>query len=346
MSVLEEEILSQPEALEHLLRERAAAVVEVASAIRVADVDYALIAARGSSDNTARYAQYLWGSRNALPVALAAPSLFTTYGQPPSLSGSVVVAISQSGESPDLIAVVEEARRQGQPTVAITNEPASTLAGASEHVLDLAVGPERAVAATKTYTAQLLAVAMLSVSLAPDPGLERALAAVPEQVSAMLSGSVRIERLADAFRSADRCVVLGRGFNLATAFEWALKLQELCHVLAVPFSSADFAHGPVSLVDRDLPVFAVAPPGPFQQELGELMVRLRRELDARLLLIADPGATWAHEERVIPLPASVPEAVSPIVAIAGAQWFTYRLAVARGLDPDAPRGLRKVTRTW
>lgn len=325
----EQEIREQPEALARTLREARPAVEEIAQAVRKADPRWVVIAARGTSDNAARYAQYVLGARNRLSVALAAPSLFTVYGSPPQLTGSLVVGVSQSGRSPDIVAVVAEGRRQGALTVAITNEPASPLAQAAEHVLPLAAGHERAVAATKTYTTQLMAVAMTSCAIANDAEAWRALEAVPDQVArAVATHAARAKEAAARAANASRFLVLGRGFNYATAFEIALKIKETSYVLAEPYSFADFLHGPAALLESEFPVLLVGA-GP-EDDLAKI-----REL------LATRGAN------VVPIdvPPDAPEWLSPIAGIVPGQLFALELARARGNDPDKPRGLAKVTET-
>ncbi len=256
---LRDEIFEQPAVLERLLETQAEPVRKMARAIQRASVHSIFVAARGTSDNAALYGKYLWGAVNRLPVGLATPSLFTAYHAPPNLAGSLVVGISQSGQSPDIVSVVEEGRRQGALTLAITNDPASPLAEAAELVLDLATGPERAVAATKTYTAQLLAIALLSAALAGDDEMFADLERLPELVREALALDATIETAAQRYRYMSQCVVLGRGYNYATAYEWALKLKEMTYVVAEPYSSADFQHGPVAIVSQGFPVLAVLP---------------------------------------------------------------------------------------
>lgn len=340
-----DEILEQPHVLERLLRAERGDIARLASELRRHDVRYVVIAARGTSDNAARYAQYLWGIRNRILVALAAPSLFGPYGSPPSLDQAFVVAISQSGQSPDVVAVLAEARKHGRPTLAITNDPSSPVAAESDNVLALRAGPEHAVAATKTYTAELFAVAMLSAALADDSAMRSELDRVPDLANEMLGQSPDIADIAASYRDVDRAAVLARGLNLCTAFEWALKLQEICGVLAQPFSTADFEHGPIAVMEPGFPVFAILPPGPLLGDMRALTERLMDERKVRLLLVAGHEEAIGHDEPRISLPANVPEWISPIPAIIGAQVFSHRLATARGLDPDAPRELRKVTRT-
>jgi glucosamine--fructose-6-phosphate aminotransferase (isomerizing) len=266
-----------------------------------------------------------------------------------------VIAISQSGASPDVVGVLAAARRQGAPTLAITNEPESALAGAAEFVIDLQAGSEKAVAATKTYTTSLLAIARLSAALVDgtpggsgDIGRESAtdIAGVPEHLAAALADSIEAEaeRAAAALAAADRCVILGRGFEYATARVWALKLKELARVFADPYSAADFEHGPLALIGPGVPVLAVAPSGLAAAGLVELLERLGAN-GADITILSEDPATRAIGARSIGLPPGIPDWLRPIVSIVPAQLFAYHLTRARGLDPESPRNLSKVTRT-
>ncbi len=259
---LRDELEQGPEVVERLVAEGAEAVERLADAVRVRDVDFVLIAARGTSDHAAIYAQYVLGARNGLPVALAAPSLVSVYGTGPRLRNALVIGISQSGQSPDIVAVLEDARRQGALTAAFTNDPGSALAAAAEHVVELRAGEELAVAATKTYLAESAAVAMLSSALLGDGAAPPALRALPAALREALLVEDTVAGLAEARAGQDRCAVLGRGYHYATAREWALKLKELAYVLADPYSAADFQHGPIALVTQAYPVLAVATTGP------------------------------------------------------------------------------------
>jgi glucosamine--fructose-6-phosphate aminotransferase (isomerizing) len=343
---LASEIHEQPAVLERLLREQAAAARDVARAVRRRDIDWILIAARGSSDNAALYAKYLWGWHNRLPVAMAAPSLFTLYGTPPRLRGALVVGISQSGQSPDIVSVVEEGRRQGALTLAITNDPASPLAATAELLFDTVTGPERAIAATKTYTAQLLAIAMLATALRADRRAAAELARAPELVGAALALDSTIAEAAAGYREMTRCVVLGRGFNYATAYEWSLKLEELTYVVAEPYSSADFRHGPLAMAGPGFPVLAAVPAGAVHDDAMALLSLLVAERGVDLVAISDRPEPLALARTPLPLPADLPEWLSPLAAIVPGQLFSYHLARAMGLDTEAPRGLAKVTQTW
>ena len=342
---LHQEIFEQPTVLSNLLANQLSAVQAIAEQISARDIQYVFLAARGTSDNAGRYANYLWGSLNRWPIALATPSLFTLYRQPPALKGALVVGVSQSGQSPDIVSVLAEGRRQGSPTLAITNEPDSPLAQTADYVIDIQAGVEKAVAATKTYTAELMAIAMLAVSLKVDAERRRSLDHVSAWVQQMLAQDERIKQLAQRYRFMEQCVVLGRGYNYSTAFEWSLKLKELAYVGAEPYSSADFQHGPIAIVEHGFPVMAVIPAGPVFDSLLSLLRRLRRDQSAELLVISDRPDALSLAQSAIPLPPDVPEWLTPIVSIVPAQLFTYHLTVAKDFDPETPRIIHKVTET-
>jgi glucosamine--fructose-6-phosphate aminotransferase (isomerizing) len=341
---LKSEIFEQPETLQRLLDTQMTHVEQIAHAIRRREVDYVFLAARGTSDNAGLYAKYLWGAFNRLPIALAAPSLFSIYGRPPVLKNSLVLGISQSGQSPDIVGVVAEGKQQGVPTLAITNEPDSPLAEAAEFVINICAGEEKAVAATKTYTAQLLAVAMLSVALSEDSDRLAALQRTPEMVQQSLELCATVEQAAERYRYMESCVVIGRGYNYATAFEIALKIKELTYALADPYSSADFQHGPVAVVEHGFPVIAIVPEGEIAGELLNFLRRLR-EREAELVVISPLDEALALAHTPLPLPAGMPEWLSPLVAVVPGQLFALGLTLAKGFDPEHPRGLRKVTLT-
>jgi glutamine---fructose-6-phosphate transaminase (isomerizing) len=316
----------------------------LAEAMRGRDVQYVMIAGRGTSDNAGRYAQYLFGAMNRLPVALATPSLFSIYRTPPRFGNALVLAISQSGQSPDIVEVLAEAHRQGALTAAITNEPASPLAEQADHVLSLQAGDERSVAATKTYTAELAAVALLNAALSADSGHLAALAAVPSTATRTLGLATEVARVAERYRFVDRLVVLGRGYNYATAFEIALKLKETNYIASEPYSPADFLHGPLAMLDESYAVLAVAPSGIVLPEMREAM-RSVAERGAEILVISDDEETLADARLALRLPAPLPEWLSPLVTVIPGQLLALHMALERGQDPDHPRALRKVTLT-
>jgi glucosamine--fructose-6-phosphate aminotransferase (isomerizing) len=342
---LQSEIVEQPDRLADLLRSQRRSIESIAEAIRRAGVDYVFLAARGTSDNAGRYAVYLWGAQNGLPLALATPSLFTYYERPPRLKNALVVGVSQSGQSPDIVGVLDEGRRQGCLTLAVTNAAGSPLARAADLVLDIQAGPEAAVAATKTYTAELMAIAMLSAALADEKRLWAELARAPAWVAQVLKKDQALARAAERYRYMSHCVVLGRGYNYSTAFEWALKLKELTYVEAEPYSSADFLHGPIAMVAGGFPILAVVPQGKVFESLLQLLGTLRGEQDAELVVISDERRALSLAQSPMPLPAGIPEWISPIVCIVPGQLFAYHLTRAKGLDTERPRTIRKVTET-
>ena len=339
------EITEQPERITSLLASQKKTVEQIAAAIQKRDIRYVFLAARGTSDNAGRYANYLLGAQNGLPLALATPSLFTYYKRPPKLKNALVVGISQSGQSPDIVSVLEEGRKQGCATLAITNEPNSPLTQSADFLLDIRAGAEKAVAATKTYTAELMCVAMLSAALGENKKRWEELGKVAGWMKSALKQNGLISQIAQRYRYMDRTVVLGRGFNYSTAFEWALKLKELTYIIAEPYSSADFAHGPIAMVDSGFPVLAVAPKGKVFQAMLEALRHLRADYGAELVIISNDKRALSLAQLPLTIPADVPEWLSPLVGIVPAQLFAYHLTVAKGFDAERPRGLRKVTET-
>lgn len=342
---LHAEIHEQTAVLQHSFNQNLETVRAIARAVPLENIHHAFIAARGTSDNAARYANYLWGAVNQLPVTLATPSLFSLYQQPPTLRGALVIGISQSGQSPDIVNVVAEGKRQGQPTLAITNEPESPLAKTADFVINIQAGVETAVAATKTYTTELLAIAMLSAAWSGDPTRFDAITQLPKWSADVLAHDEAIGQLAQRYRYMQQCVVLGRGYNYATAFEWSLKLKELTYTVAEPYSSADFQHGPIAIVEQGFPVMAIAPTGAVLADMHELLQKLAQEKQAELLIISNDPETLALATSPISLPAELPEWLSPLVGIMPAQLFCYHLTRVKGYSTEAPRGLNKVTRT-
>jgi len=344
VSQVQKEIEEQPGALRRLLREGREPAEQVAARVRTFAPRFVVIAARGSSDNAARYAQYLFGAHNRLPVCLATPSLFTFYDAAPSLAGALVIGVSQSGQSPDIVAVVESGRRQGALTLAITNHPGSPLGLAAEHTLPLLAGEERAVAATKTYTAQLCALAMLSAAVEGDSLRWAELDRVPGLVEQAITLNAAVDAKVARYRYAEHFAVVGRGFNYATAFEVALKMKETSYLVAEPYSPADLLHGPVAMIDRGFPVLLVAPSGRVLGDIEQLAELLERR-SAELIAISDDPGILGRARASLPLPGGMPEWVSPMVAVVPGQIWAVALARTRGLDPDQPRGLSKVTET-
>ena len=343
-SDLYREIHEQPDVTARLLRRERQNAGALAAEMQRRGIEGVVIAARGTSDNAARYAQYLLGGANGLVVGLATPSLFTIYRSPPRLGNLLVLGISQSGKSPDIVSVVAEGRRQGALTAAITDFPESDLGRSADFVIDLSAGEEKSVAATKTYTAELAAIALLSVTLSDDAGRRGMLERIPDQVAQALDVENQIAQVAERYRYMQSCVVIGRGYNYATAFELSLKLKELTYTVVEPYSSADFMHGPLAMVASGFPVIAIAPSGQMLPDMMGFMDTVKQR-QAELLVISDDQSALQMARVPLRLPPGVPEWLSPLTSIVPGQLFAMYLANARDYDVDRPRGLHKVTET-
>lgn len=341
---LYQEIKEQPAAISRFLDQSFGQVDALAVAIRARGIDHIVIAARGTSDNAARYAKYVLGGINRLQVALATPSIFSIYDQPVRFGNALVLGISQSGQSPDIVAVLAEAKRQGRLTAAITNTPDSPLAQVADIVIELKAGPELAVAATKTYTNSLAAIAALSVALEQDGGRRAELQGLPAALESTLAVESDVAALAARYRYMQHCVVIGRVFNYATAFELALKLKELTYSIVELYSSADFQHGPFAILDHGFPVIVIAPRGKIGAEMGDFIDKVQAR-GAEVLVMTDQAELAERAKLHIEMPASVPEWLSPLTAIVPGQLLALYLANIQGHDVDAPRALNKVTET-
>jgi len=342
--MLETEIREQSTVLARFLRQQRRFVSDLARHVRSQSPRYIVIAARGSSDNAARYAQYLFGAYNRLPVVLATPSLHTLYQSPPLMKDALVIGISQSGRSPDIISVIETARAQGCATLAITNDPQSTLAQTAEWVLPLEAGEERAVAATKTYTTSLAALALLSALIAEDRERLTQLEQLPELADETLRGLQGIAPAVERYTFVQRGSVIGRGFSYSTAFEVALKIKELTQVIAEPYSSADFLHGPISIVTPNFLLILIAPAGRALADIKSLAVTAA-ERGAEIIAISNDSELLQQSKTRLPIPRDVPEWLSPAITVLPGQLFALHLTLAKGLDADRPSGLHKITET-
>ncbi len=342
-SFLEQEIRSQPEVLRRLLEHESEHIQQIVRQLPA--FDYIVIAARGSSDHAATYAKYSWAALAGYPVALAAPSLHTLYHTSPRMGNALIVGISQSGQSPDIVAVLEEGKQQGRPTLAITNDGSSPLAQVADHVVELHAGAERSVAATRTYTAQLAVMMLFAAAWSKHPQQQLAeLQHMPDTIQNVLRQEEYIARRAERYRYMEHCVVIGRGYNYATSFELALKLKELTYTMAIAYSSADFRHGPIATIEAGTPAILVMPTGATYADMLELADTLQQR-GAELLVIADAAPALERARTPLIMPEGVPEWLSPLSAIVPGQLFALHLTLAKGLDPDMPRGLQKVTKT-
>ena len=345
MSKMLEEIREQPAALERTLDAERKPIGKLRELLARDRPRLIMLVARGTSDNAAQFGRYLLEVTTGIPVSLAAPSIFTLYQAKFNFEGVLVIAISQSGESTDTNLVLERAREQGTRTIGITNESGSTLARLAEHVFLVHAGREKSVAATKTYTGQLLVLYLLAHALGANFAVDD-LARLPELAQAALGLEPEIARRAERYRFMDHALVLGRGLNYSNAFEFALKLMETCYVIAERFSSADFLHGPIAMVEASFPAFLFAPAGVTWPGTREMIEKLAA-LKAETLIISDPSNREAAEfgGRIVSMPMPLDELFTPIPYIIPAQLFAACLAEQKGLNPDQPRTISKVTRT-
>ncbi len=346
------EIREQPAALERTFREELKPIEELRRRLEAQRPRLVLLAARGTSDNAAQFGRYLLEMTTGIPVSLAAPSIFTLYKSSINFDGVLAIAISQSGESTDTNYVLERAREQGALTIGVTNEPGSTLARLAEHTFLVRAGKEKSVAATKTYTGQLLMQYLLAYALGASIRTEE-MARIPDFAAAALGLEDEIAARSERYRFMDHAVVVGRGLNYANAFEFALKLMETCYVIAERFSSADLLHGPIAMVGQSFPAFLFAPSGVTWPGMREIIEKLN-QIGAETLVITDPGNPAALDlGRTICVPAELPashgealkDMFTPIPYIIPMQLFAAHLAEQKGLNPDRPRTLSKVTRT-
>ena len=341
-ATMQAEIAEQPEALARVLDLGLEPARAAAETIRALSPRAVLFAARGTSDHAALYAKYLVEVRLGLPAGLMSPSTMTAYGARPDLRDVLVVTVSQSGGSPDLVETATVARECGATVLAVTNAPTSDLAAAGNVHLDVYAGTELAVAATKSYTAELLTLwLMVDAWAGGDAALARA---VPDAARSHVARLPEMSALAQRYRFTDRMVLTGRGYSYPTAREAALKLMETSYVAAHAFSGADLLHGPLAMIDADHPVVAVVPDGVGATAMRPVLERLRENgIDVAVLGGSDSVGLGTVG---IPLVHGLAEELSPIVDVVLLQQLALVMATDRGHDPDRPRGLSKVTRTW
>jgi glucosamine--fructose-6-phosphate aminotransferase (isomerizing) len=337
------EIAEQPAALARTISEERNKLARLGQTLKSREIDLIVLVARGSSDNAALFGRYLLEITTGIPVSLSAPSVHTIYNAKLKLDRALVVGVSQSGEGEDINLVLENARESGAYTVGITNEPNSSMTNLVDETLLTHGGRERSVAATKTFTGQMLLFYMLAAELAHQRSSIR-YEVIPDFVATALEQRGAITELVERYVFMENCVVVGRGLAYANAYELALKLMETCYVVAERFSSADFLHGPLAMVERHFPVILFAPPGEMLPGVKGLMERLG-ELHADTLTITSDSDAASLCTRSIIMPGEIDEFLAPIPYIVPGQLFAALLAEAKGLDPDAPRSLSKVTRT-
>lgn len=341
MSLMLQEITEQPVVLERTIQAEREKYKKLGQFLRQKDIDLIVLVARGSSDNAALFGRYLLEVTTGIPVSLSAPSVYTLYNAKLNLKRALVIGVSQSGEGVDINRVLEDAKKAGAHTLGITNEAGSAMAKIADETLLIHAGREKSVAATKTYTGQMLHFYMLAAALA-DNRIDHE--KIPHFAAQVLQLRSEVQELVERYVFMENCVVVGRGMNYGNSYELALKLMETCYVIAERFSSADFFHGPLAIVERRFPVILFAPQGVTRQSNIDLLHRLR-ELNADCLAITNDEEIGALSSRRLRMPKDIDEFLSPIPFIIPAQLFAALLSEAKGIDPDAPRSLSKVTKT-
>jgi|SRR6185369_6446153 len=341
MSLMLQEIAEQPEVLERTIAAEREKVTRLGDFLRQKDIDVIILVARGSSDNAALFGRYMLETTTGIPVSLSAPSVFTLYDAKMRLKRSLVIGVSQSGEGVDINQVLERAKEYGAYTIGITNEAESSMAKIADETLLIHAGREKSVAATKTYTGQMLHFYMLASAIG-DRRLDYH--KIPEFAAEALKLEAEVKDHVQRYVFMENCVVVGRGMNYGNSYELALKLMETCYVVAERFSSADFFHGPLAIVERRFPVILFAPSGPTKKSSVDLLNNLH-ELHADCLSITNDPDVAKMSPKSLVLSSEIEEFLTPIPFIIPAQLFAAHLSEAKGLDPDAPRSLSKVTKT-
>lgn len=344
-SFLEKEIYQQPDVINNLITKHSSDIEKITNSLRKKTPRFALIAARGTSDNAAIYAKYLLSGINKIPSGLAMPSLYTLYQFIPDMRDGLVIGISQSGQTPDVRAVLEAAQHQGVPTISITNTKDAPITSIADYNILVDAGEERSVAASKTYTGQLTAVAMLSAYLSADKQRIDDLISLPNYIQAALTQKSITQSIADRFSEKNHIAIVSRGYNFCTAHEIALKIKELSYMIAQSYSAADFRHGPIAMLEPGFPVLALAVRGKALSDMED-MIESIRWTDADLAIMTNAPWTEKFSKDLILLPEDLPEWLSPIVCTVPGQLLALQLSLAKGVDPDKPRGLSKVTLTY
>ncbi len=341
MSLMLQEITEQPVVLERTIQAEQEKLKKLGEFLKNREIDLIVLVARGSSDNAALFGRYLLEITTGIPVSLSAPSVFTLYNANLNLKRAVVIGVSQSGEGVDINQVLEKAKKSGAFTIGITNEAESSMAKIAEETLLIQAGREKSVAATKTYTGQMLHFYMLASALAKK---KIEFQKIPHFAAEVLQLRSEVQDLVERYVFMENCVVVGRGLNYGNSYELALKLMETCYVVAERFSSADFFHGPLAIIERRFPVILFAPTGVTKASNIALLKRLK-ELNADSLTITNDNGISKLSSRSLKLSEEIDEFLSPIPFIIPAQLFAALLAKEKGLDADAPRSLSKVTKT-
>ena len=342
MTIMQKEIFETPEVLRKSISYNAAALSGVAK--HVCEKSSIFIAARGTSDHAAIYGKYVFETLLGIPVGLAAPSVTTVYGKDVDYSTSVVIGISQSGEAKDVLYVLESAKRSGAYIISITNDENSEIANMANTHIHLCAGSEKSVAATKTFTSQMFALVQIAAACAEDEQLSSAIKKMPAEIKKVIELDEALKQASKRYRFMDSCFALSRGYDYCMAFEAALKMQECAYIKAKAYSVSDFMHGPIAMIERDTPCLVYLSKGRFSEEMGDVIGRLK-EVDADITVVSDDESLLKLADQAIMLPKVCHEILSPLYIAPVIQLFACYSSLTKGLTPDTPRGLKKVTIT-
>ncbi|PYG88714.1 glucosamine--fructose-6-phosphate aminotransferase (isomerizing) [Ruminiclostridium sufflavum DSM 19573] len=338
------EILEQPEVLKRCIESNEKTILSIVEAIKARNIDSVVIAARGTSDYAGTYAKYIIESVIGIPVALAAPSIYTVYGKKLKLGNSLVIGISQSGKAADVLEVIKGANESKALTLSITNDRESPLARQAQYHLFCDAGVEKSVAATKTFTSEMMLAAQLVAQWSEDGQIKNQLSGVPVNLSKVFEQEKDIINKVQRYRFISECFVLSRGINYPVALETALKFQETCYVRARAYATSDFYHGPFAMLDKDMLAVIYAPNGPSQKDEIEMINKIK-ESGAEVLIVSNNKELLESGNCTFEIPQTDNDMISPFYNVVIAQMLACRLSLCKGLNPDAPRGLNKVTIT-
>jgi len=339
-----EEIMEQPEILKRTVETNKAVVEELIKDLKARDISTVIIAARGTSDHAAVYTKYAIETLIGIPVSLAAPSVFTMYNKQVNMKNCFVIGISQSGKAADAIEVVKAAAQQGAVTMSVTNFVDSPLAETSKYHLFCDTGVEKSVAATKTFTSTVYLLINFIAKWAQNDELLQELEQTPDIMRTIFNQEDSINEVVKKYRFMKECFVLARGINYSVALEAALKIQETTYVSAKAFATSDFHHGPFAMVERDTPIIVYAPEGPSSKDVLEMINKLK-DSKADILIVSNNHELMKLGDSCIEIPKDCSEYISPLFNVVVAQMFACKLSLLKGLNPDSPRGLNKVTIT-
>lgn len=345
MTEMLKEIKQQPETLKRCIENNNALLSQIICEIKKKNIDNLLIAARGSSDHSGIYGKYIIEHELGLPVSLCAPSIITLYGRKLNLKNTLVVGISQSGKAEDVLEVIKNAKSQNALSISITNNTESPLANLTDFHLFADAGIEKSVAATKTFTAQMMLLALLTAKWSGNKTLFNELEIVPENIKNILEMEEMIEAKAQLCRNMKDGFVLARGINYPIALEGALKIQETTYIKTKGYAISDFYHGPFAMVEQGTNIIVFAPEGPSLSDAKEIVEKLER-VKAEIVLVTNTKGEFEDKDKIIfKIPTTSNDLVSPFYNTLWAQIFACKLSLAKGLDPDLPRNLKKITIT-